>query len=161
MHNDDLVYRFEGKFSELIPIGPVVDGLRMQNHFGGKITYGELTGATVSGVDYFRVRADGVGVVDAHELVVADGSRIGVRVTGYVLPPEGAPAPSAEEMAAPGFAWPDVPLTIECFATFHTADPRLAHLNRLTVVHSGYANMAANELYVEAHKVKQHERILA
>jgi AAA ATPase domain len=58
-----------------------------------------------------------------------------------------------EEILSPDFVWADAPSTIECFATFRTAAPALAHLNRVTVAHTGHVNFATGELVVEAHRV--------
>jgi hypothetical protein len=150
---DDLLYRFEGRFTEMIPVGPVPGGFRMHNSFTGSITAGELTGATVDGVDYFRIRSDGVGIVDGRELVTFDGDRIAVRITGYILPPPGMPQPSPEQLLDPDFAWPDEPFTIGVTATFETAAPELAHLNGTIVSHTGEANMARGTLLVEARPI--------
>jgi hypothetical protein len=152
------LYVLTARFTKLGPIGLVPDGIRMDNEFGGRISGGVLDGATLTGVDYFRIRTDGVGVVDARELVELGGARVAVRVTGYVLPPAGMPLPSPEALLAPDFAWPDAPFTIEAFATFETGAPELADLNRVTVIHTGTANMATGELTVYAHRPVQPER---
>ncbi|MFA9431963.1 DUF3237 family protein [Egicoccus sp. AB-alg2] len=148
---DRPVYRFEGKLTHSAPIGPVTDGVRADNRFEGTITEGLLRGAHVDGIDHFRVRYDGVGIVDAYEVVTLGADSVGVRVQGYVLPPAGMPVPSKEDLSSPDFAWPDVPFRIECFATFETASPAHAHLNRTTVVHVGSVNLATGQLVVEAY----------
>ena len=149
----DLLYRFEGRFTEMIAVGPVPEGFRMHNSFAGSITAGELTGATVDGVDYFRIRSDGMGIVDGHELVTFHGDRIAVRITGYILPPPGMPQPSPEQLMDPDFAWPDAPFRIGVVATFETAAPELAHLNGTIVSHTGEANMARGTLLIEARPI--------
>ncbi|HSK25939.1 MAG TPA: hypothetical protein VK894_03415, partial [Jiangellales bacterium] len=121
-------YRLEGRMERMVPIGPVAEGLRMDGHFSGTIVAGEGRGAHVDIVDYFRIRTDGVGVVDAREVVSLEGQTVSVEVHGYVLPPAGVAAPTIEEITSPGFTWSDLPWTIECFATFRTAAPALAHL---------------------------------
>lgn len=153
------VYRFEGRLDGGTPLGPVVDGLRADNTFSGTITEGELRGAHVDGVDYFRVRPDGVGVVTGREMIALGEHRIAVTLTGYVLPPTGMSTPSLEEMADPDFAWPDVPLAIEAFATFETASPDFEHLNRTAVVHTGSVNMATGELVINAWRPSALERL--
>ncbi|MGH3758211.1 DUF3237 family protein [Actinophytocola sp.] len=157
MTDNDLYYRLDAKFTKLGPIGLTPDGIRMDNEFAGHIAEGVLTGATVTGVDYFRIRADGVGVVDGHEVLVHDGATVAVTITGYVLPPAGMPMPSPEVLLSPDFAWPDAPFTVEVFATFETGAPKLAELNRTTVVHTGRANMATGELTIYAHRRRQPE----
>lgn len=148
--SNELVYRFEGSLTGGTPIGPVSDGLRADNTFAGTIVHGELEGAHLDGIDYFRVRADGVGIVNAKEILTLGEHTIAVDVHGYVLPPDGLPTPSLEEMASPDFTWPDVPLEIEAFATFETTSPAFAHLNKVAVVHTGSVNMATGALVVNA-----------
>lgn len=155
MNDRNLFYRLDARFTHLVPVGLVSDGFRMDNRFGGTVTSGMLAGATMTGVDYFRVRPDGVGVVNARELIEHDGARIAVAIHGYVLPPAGMPVPSPEALQAPDFTWPDVDFAIEALATFETAAPRLAELNRLTVTHTGTANMSTGELVIFAHRLVQ------
>jgi hypothetical protein len=143
-------YRLEGSLTGGHPIGLVSDGLRADNTFSGTIVAGELAGAHVDGVDQFRVRTDGIGIVDAREVVTLDGHTVGVSVHGYALPPAGMDPVPLEELDRPGFTWPDAEFTIEAFATFETASPALAHLNQLTVVHTGTVNMATGALVIEA-----------
>lgn len=149
----DLYYLFRGQMEKMVPIGPVAEGLRMNGHFSGTVVEGEGKGGHIELVDYFRIRPDGVGVVDAREVLTLDGQTVSVDVHGYVLPPAGLPVPTIEEMLSPDFVWADAPSTIECFATFRTAAPALAHLNRVTVAHTGYVNFATGELVVEAHRI--------
>ena len=150
--SDQPYYRFEGSLTGGHPIGLTTDGLRADNTFAGTIVEGELAGAHVEGVDYFRVRADGVGVVTARELITHDEHTIAVDVHGLVLPPAGMPQVPIEELARPDFAWPDADFTIEAFATFETASPAFAHLNQMTVVHSGTVNLATGALVVDARR---------
>lgn len=151
--DDDLLYRLEARFTEVLPIGPVPEGFRMHNSFAGSITAGDLAGATVEGVDYFRIRSDGVGIVDGHELMTFRGDLVAVRITGYILPPPGLPQPSPEQLLDPNFSWPDAPFAIGVAATFETAAPALAHLNQMIVSHTGEANMASGTLVVDARPI--------
>lgn len=155
MSSDNFFYRLEGKFTKLGPIGLVTDGLRMDNEFAGTITDGALAGAQMTGIDFFRIRADGVGVVDAREMIHYKDEVIAVHVTGYVLPPADMEFPSLAALTAPDFTWPDAAFTIEALATFETASAEFAHLNRMAVVHTGHANMATGELTVVAHRILQ------
>ncbi len=147
------VYRFEGHFTEIVPIGPVADGFRLDGHFGGKITLGELAGADLVGLDYFRIRHDGAGIVTAHEVVTLDDKVVAVELHGYLEPPAGVTAPTPADIVRPGFAWPTEPYTIHVAATFETAHPALAHLNTTIVAHSGTVNFADGSLVVEARKI--------
>jgi hypothetical protein len=143
-------YRLEGSLTGGTPIGLVTDGLRADNTFEGTIVEGQLAGAHVDGIDYFRVRADGVGIIDGREIITLGEHTVSVELHGYALPPAGMPVPSLDELARPDFTWPDVDFTIEAFATFETASTVYAHLNRLTVVHSGTVNLATGALVIEA-----------
>jgi hypothetical protein len=146
-------YRFDGHFTDIVPIGPVPDGFRLNGHFAGSVTEGELAGAQVTGVDYFRVRADGVGVVRGHELVVAGDRVVAVELTGLLIPPEDVEAPTPADISRPGFAWPTEPYTIHVTASFETAAPDLAHLNTTIVAHRGTVNFTTGQLHIDAHVV--------
>ncbi|MDY6811458.1 MAG: DUF3237 family protein [Actinomycetota bacterium] len=146
-------YRFEGQFSTIVPIGPVADGFRLNGHFGGKITYGELAGADLVGLDYFRIRHDGTGIVTAHEVVTLDDKVVAVELHGYLEPPAGVAAPTPVDIVTPGFTWPTEPYTIHVAATFETAHPELAHLNTTIVAHTGAVNFADGTLVVEARRI--------
>ena len=148
-----LLYRLDGQFDEIIPIGPVPDGFRMDGHFGGTVTDGDLVGAEMTGVDYFRIRHDGIGVVRAHEVVTAGERTIAVELEGLLLPPEGVDAPRPSDIVQPGFAWPDAPYTIHVSARFETAAPDLEHLNRTVVAHTGTVDFTTGQLHIDAHIV--------
>jgi hypothetical protein len=147
------LYRLEGRLHEIRMIGPVPDGVRMNSHFGGPVTAGEFVGGQVTGIDYFRVRFDGVGVIDGKETLTVEGQPVAVDLHGYILPPEGMPVPTKDQLTSPEFAWPDVPFTIEAFATFETAAPTLDFLNRTAVIHTGTVNMATGALIVNVHRL--------
>jgi len=147
-------YRLDAMFTDIVPVGPVADGLRMNGHFAGTLTAdGPVHGGRLTGVDYFRLRSDGVGVIDAYEVITVGGSTVEARVQGYLLPPDGAPQPTMQEITSPGFQWPDVDHRIEALATFATAAPDLAELNATAVVHSGTVNFATGVITVLAHRI--------
>nr|MDT0663764.1 DUF3237 family protein [Micromonospora sp. DSM 115978] len=152
-------YRLDAKFERIAAVGAVAEGVRMDSYFAGRLSGGPLDGATLTGVDYFRIRPDGVGVVDGHELVELDGARVAVKLSGYVLPPAGAPIPPAEVLTAADFTWPDLPFSIEAFATFQTGAPEFAELNRTVVAHTGTANLGTGELTVVAHRLSSLGRV--
>jgi len=148
-----LLYRFEGQFSEIVPIGLVADGFRLNGHFGGPIVAGDLAGARLTGVDYFRIDHDGLGIVRAHE-IVTDGERtVAVELQGLLRPPAGVTAPRPAEIVRPGFAWPTEPYTIHVSARFETAAPELAHLNATVVAHTGTVNFTTGRLHVDAYVI--------
>ena len=151
--NGELLYQFDGQFSDIVPIGPVADGFRMNGHFGGTITSGELVGAELTGIDYFRIDHSGIGIVRAHE-VITDGLRtVAVELDGILRPPAGCDAPVPSDIVRPGFAWPTEPYTIHVTARFETAAPDLEHLNATVVAHTGTVDFATGRLHVDAHVV--------
>lgn len=149
----DLVYAIDGQFHDIVIIGPVNEGFRMNGHFGGTVTEGELAGATMTGVDYFLLRHDGVGVVRAQEVITHEDRVIAVTLHGLLLPPQGVAAPRPADVTRPGFAWPAAPYSIHVSASFETAAPALAHLNRTLVAHSGTVNFATGKLAIEARQI--------
>jgi hypothetical protein len=125
--------------------------VRFDAHFEGRVVEGELTGVTVTGVDSLRFRADGVGVLDACEVIMPDGDCVEVRIGGYCIPPAGVTLPSPEIMLAPDFEWPEVELPLHGYATFATGAQPWQHLNHTVGTFNGIANPGAGTLLVEAH----------
>lgn len=151
-NHDTQLFRMEGRLTELVTVGLFADGIHMHNTFEGTIVSGDLAGARVRGIDEFRIRHDGTGVIDARELVTADGRHLTAQVHGYAYPPAGMQLPPLEVLLDPGFAWPDVPFALECSAIYATAAPELAELGRTVVAHLGRVNMATRELIIEGHR---------
>lgn len=147
----DLHYRIDGRVAEIIPIGPVADGFRLNTYVGGPVIAGELIGARMTLVDYCRIRHDGVSVVHAHGLVTVDDRVIAVRLQGLLLPPTGVDAPRPTDIVQPGFAWPQQPYTIHVSASLETAVPELTHLNTTVVAHTGTVHFATGHVRVDAH----------
>jgi hypothetical protein len=152
-HASDLMYAIDGQFHDIVLIGPVNAGFRMNGHFGGTVTKGELAGAKMTGVDYFLLRHDGVGVVRAHEVITDEDRVIAVELHGLLLPPQAITAPRPADISQPDFAWPAAPYSIHVNASFETAAPALAHLNRTVVTHSGTVNFATGKIAIEARHV--------
>lgn len=146
----ELVYRFEGNLGELYPVGIFDDGLRFHNQFEGRVVDGPFAGGRIFGLDEFTLRPDGVGVIVAPEIIEAGEHRVSVHVRGYVVPPEGAPAPPLAAVAQPGFEFPDVPFRVTGSGLIATTSPAFAHLNRTVAVIEGEVNMATGRLLVEA-----------
>lgn len=144
------LYRFEARFTALVPIGPVPDGVRLDAHFEGRVVDGELAGATVRGIDYLRFRSDGIGVLDVREVLTHDGQSVAVGAGGYLIPPAGFALPPADVLFAPDFKWPEVELPFHGFATFCTAARAWEQLNRTVATFNGVANPGAGALAVEA-----------
>lgn len=149
---DPRLFRMEGRMTELVTVGLVTEGLRMHNSFEGTIIAGEPAGARVSGVDEFVIRPDGVGVVDAREIVTTASGGLYAEVFGYGLPPAGLVMPPLEVFLDPEFEWPDVRFDIECGAMYRTGSPALAELARTAVVHLGHVNMHTRELVIEGYR---------
>lgn len=154
MTTTEPLYRFDGRLSRIVPVGPVADGFRLDGHFAGTLTAGELCGATVEGVDYFRIRQDGAGVVRGHEVITTgENETIAVELTGLLVPPAHIHGLRPSDIAAPGFAWPAEPYTIHVSASFQTAAPAVEYLNTTVVAHTGTVNFATGELRVDAHSI--------
>lgn len=154
MTTTGLLYRFDGRFSHLVPIGPVAEGFRLVGHFTGALTAGELDSAALEGVDSFRIRHDGAGVVRGHEVITTrDHETIAVELAGLLVPPRHIDAPRPADIAVPGFAWPAEPYTIHVSASFQTAYPAVEYLNTTVVAHTGTVNFATGELRVDAHPI--------
>lgn len=146
----DLLYRFEGRLTEMLPVGVLPEGLRMANAFEGTLTHGPLAGARIRGIDHFLVRPDGVGVIDAPETIDLDDLTVIGHARGYALPPEGAPVPPLEAMLEPDFPWPDVPFRIQGSVLFRTAQPALDWFNRTVALITGEVTMSTGRLVIEA-----------
>jgi hypothetical protein len=76
----------EGSLTELVTVGLSDEGLRMHNRFEGRIVSGQPAGGQVRGADEFLIRPDGVGVVDAREVITADAGSLTAAVHGYAHP---------------------------------------------------------------------------
>lgn len=148
-----VLYHMEARLTTSVPIGLLPEGIRMDNAFEGRITSGDLAGARVDGIDYYLIRPDGVGVIDARETIVGDGFAIGAHARGYVLPPEGMQVPPLERLLDPEFPWPDEPFPLRVTQTFRTGAPGLDHLNRLVVAHLGGVNYATRRITVDAYRI--------
>jgi hypothetical protein len=142
-------YRWEGRLTETSPAGQSEEGMHFENAFEGDLVSGDLGAGSVRGVDRFTLRPDGVGVVDVTLTISSEAGTVASDVRGYVLPPDGMPAPTPEAIAAPGFAWPDVDLPIVEYCTYRTDEPALAHLNRVISPGRGTVNMATRRLVLE------------
>jgi hypothetical protein len=148
----ELIYRFEGTLGELCPIGVFPEGVRFHNDFTATVTDGPFAGGRMFGLDKFLLRPDGIGVIEAPEVIEHAGRRVAADVRGYVIPPDGAPVPPLDVIVSPDFAWPEVPFRVTGTALFRTADPDLDALNRIVAVIEGTVVMATGELRVEARR---------
>lgn len=154
MTTTELLYRFDGRFSRIVAIGPIAEGFRLDGHFSGALTAGKLDGAQLVGVDYFRIRHDGAGVVRGHEVITTpDDETIAVELTGLLVPPRHIDWPRPADVASPGFCWPAEPYSIHVSAGFQTAHPAVEYLNTTVVAHTGTVNFATGELRVDAHAI--------
>jgi hypothetical protein len=150
----DLLYRLEAQLTEIIPIGLVPEGVRLDVHFNGRLTHGQLAGARLRGIDYLLLRTDGIGVVDAREAVVADHGRIEVKAQGYLVPPEDIELPPPNAILAPGFTWPDVELPVQEFALMRTGVAEWQDLNTTIAAIEGSVNPGTGQLVLEARAFK-------
>jgi hypothetical protein len=142
-------YRFEATMTESVPIGLTPEGIRFDNVFEGTIVEGPHTGARVHAVDPFVLRPDGVGVIDAYELIsTTDGHHITARVRGYVTPPPDLRLPAPEVLLSPNFQWPDIDFPLLGFVLASVAAAELAWMNRTAFAIEGTFNMATRRLKV-------------
>lgn len=130
-------------------LGLTALGLRIDFGFAGSLTEGRLTGCTLEGIDYLLVRPDGVGVIDARELVF-NGDRViaAIRVEGYVVPP--FPMPELSVLADPNFQWPDVDLPLHGAAFWETSDEDLSTAAAAVYGFTGSASVVTRILKVSA-----------
>lgn len=146
-----LLYRVEASLSEVIPVGLVPEGVRLDVHFAGRVVEGPLSGATLRGVDYLLLRADGIGVIDAYEVVSTEaGQHISIHAQGYVTPPPEVQLPPPEVLLSPEFQWPDLPLPMHGFVLYRTGAQEMAWMNRTAVGFEGTVNVGTGELMIEA-----------
>jgi hypothetical protein len=152
-----LVYRFEAGITEIIPVGLVPEGIRLDAYFSGRVVEGTLSGATLRGIDYVILRADGVGVIDAHDVISTDtGQHVSLHAQGYItLPPE-LQLPPPEVMLSPEFQWPEVPLPLHGFVLARTGAQELAWMNHTALGFEGTVNIGLGELVVEARVMHPH-----
>jgi hypothetical protein len=142
-------YRFEATMTQSTPIGLTPEGIRFDNVFEGTIVEGPHTGARVHAIDPFVMRPDGVGVIDAYELIsTTDGHHITARVRGYVTPPAGLQLPAPEILLSADFQWPDIDLPLHGFVLASAGAAELAWMNRTAFAIEGTFNMATRRLHV-------------
>jgi hypothetical protein len=145
----EIAYRFEATMTESIPIGLTPEGIRFDNVFDGLIVEGPHTGARVHAVDPFLMRPDGVGVIDAYELIsTTNGEHITARVRGYVVPPAGLQLPPPDVLLSPDFQWPDIDFPLHGFVLASTSGDELAWMNRTAFAIEGTFNMASRQLKI-------------
>jgi hypothetical protein len=145
-------YGFQGQLTRLAPVGLVSGGLRSDVGFAGTVTDGPLAGSTIEGVDYLLIRHDGVGVIDARELITtADETTVSVHAEGYIVPP--FEVPDLRALADPSFSWPDVDLPMHGSARLQSAVPALEVVNRSVYSFTGAVNMARGSLVVTARRI--------
>ena len=150
----DLLYRLEAQPTEILPIGLVPEGVRLDVYFDGRLTHGQLAFARVRGIDYLLLRSDGVGVLDVREAVVADEGQVEVKAQGYLVPPDDVELPPPDVILAPGFTWPDVALPLQEFALLRTGVAEWQDLNTTIAALEGSVNPGTGQLVLEARAVK-------
>jgi len=115
----------------------------------GTITDGPLTGATISGTDFFLLRPDGIGQVNVRERITR-GDRVvaALRFIGYVVPP--IPMPELPTLLSPDFEWPDIDLPMHGAAFFDATSEELpAATATVYGATTGAVNLAARTLRLE------------
>jgi hypothetical protein len=143
-------YAFEARFTNIVPIGLTPVGLRVDLDYTGTITDGPLTGATISGTDFFLLRPDGIGQVNVRERITR-GDRVvaSLRFIGYVVPP--IPMPELPTLLSPDFEWPDIDLLMHGAAFFDATSEELpAATATVYGATTGAVNLAARTLRLAA-----------
>jgi hypothetical protein len=145
----EFAYRFEATMTQSVPIGITPEGIRFDNVFDGSIVEGPHTGARVHAVDPFLLRPDGVGVIDAYELIsTVSGENITARVRGYVTPPAGLQLPPPKTLLRADFQWPDIDFPLHGFVLASTGAEELDWMNRTAFAIEGTFNMATRRLAI-------------
>ena len=122
----------------------------MDVSFAGTVTEGELAGADLRGTDYLLLRHDGVGVIDAREVIVAKGAGAGAvhaHAMGYITPPFAMPPLDA--LLDPGFSWPDVDLPMHGAVRLESGE-KASPVNSIMYSFTGSVNVAQGKLRVSA-----------
>lgn len=128
--------RYDATFTEIVPIGVVPTGMRIDAHYVGTMAAGPLEGAAVRGIDYVLIRPDGTSVLDVRAVITTRaGQRIEVRANGYGQPPAGAASGAAA-------------LNLLGTAYCQTAAPELAAMNRTVFIFTGTAALEARTLSI-------------
>jgi hypothetical protein len=145
-------YAFRADVTRITPIGLTALGLRLDVGFAGSISEGRLAGSSLEGIDYLIIRPDGVGVIDARE-VISDGDRVvaAVRAEGYIVPP--FPVPELSVLADPDFQWPDVDLPIHGAAFWETSEEDISTAAATVYGFTGSVNVASGVIKVSAHSL--------
>jgi hypothetical protein len=141
-------YRMEGRFTEVVPIGMVPEGFRVDAHYTGTVVEGPLAGASVHGVDRVLVRRDGISRQDGHEVITTPaGEVIAIHGTGYGAA-AGIPDPTL--LASRPIEWPDRPSGFLGMAFPQTGSAEHAWMNRCILAYSGVANLGTGTLRLSA-----------
>jgi hypothetical protein len=104
----------------------------------------------VTGNDYLLMRASGVSVINAHEVLTHDRAHISATIGGYVTLPAGIQLPPPNVLLNPGFEWPDLPMPVIGWATYRTGAEAWQSLNSTVAVFDGTVNVGTRRLQVEA-----------
>lgn len=146
-------YRFQAQINRIAPVGLVPSGLRMNLGFAGTLASVALPNMAIEGTCYLVIRHDGIGVINAHELVIdSDGAvAVSINAGGYVVPP--MPIPDLAVVADPTFQWPDVDLAMRGWTCPQSGRADLTELNHAVFAFLGTINMATGALNVAARRV--------
>ncbi len=141
-----VLYDLALELLEMRPVGLVGEGLRFDVPFAGSVSGGRLGEGSVQGIDFFLLRPDGVGVVDARMTIALADGNVHVHARGFLTPPAGLAMPPLEALLDPGFTWPAVAFELQEVAGCETAIPRLADLDHAISRGSGEVDMAAGRV---------------
>jgi hypothetical protein len=145
-------YAFQAEVTRIRPVGLTARGLRIDISLSGSVTEGQLTGGAVEIIDYLLIRPDGVGIIDARDMIF-DGDRVvaAIRAEGYIVPP--FPMPELSVLADPNFQWPDVDLPMHGAHFWETSREDLSTAAATVYGFTGSANIGAGLLELSAHSL--------
>lgn len=145
-------YEFQAQVTRISPVGLTPEGLRIDLGFAGTVTAGPWAGCAIEGTDYLLMRSDGVGVIDARELISGkEGAAAALHAAGYLVPPIEMPPLTA--LLDPSFTWPDVDFPLHGSARAQTAATAQAGANHTVYAFTGTANMSTGSLVVAGRSI--------
>jgi hypothetical protein len=147
----EFVARLEGRLEPVpLVIGPTSEGLRINFPISGGTVDGPRLKATVipGGADYYRLRPDGVALIDVHAtLKTDDGAVIYVEYRGV------------SDMGEDGYEkglqgqMPDV-IRLHVAPRFHTAHPSYLWMNRRQFIGIGESRPGSNLVAYDLYAIK-------
>ncbi len=147
----EFVARLEGKLEPIpLVIGPTSEGLRINFPIaGGSVQGPKLEGTVIpGGADYYRLRPDGVALIDVHATFKTDdGAVVYVEYKGIADMGEDGYAKALEGT---------MPETIRLHVAprFHTAHPSYTWMNRRQFIGIGESKPGSNRVVYDLYAIR-------